>query len=156
MVIKLYIFISAIFSLFLIIPSSVSASLGDMSLRTELGSLEDVKQDKTFNETALISGRCRDVGEDLTTLTTTKWMYRHKNKNDANSKVKQVGAYYIDEHGRKCVCFDEFGLTSFIEKNIHGDRVDIIGVLAPGISHNLEHNEIIMIKSLELKNVMPN
>ena len=107
-----------------ITTNTAFAAKRSLAVRAELDTFGDVKQDRPFGETAVITGKCRDVEDDLDDSTKVKRLYRAK-----NGKVKHIGAFYINHHNQKSVCFDELGLTFFVQKNIQGGRVEVNGVL---------------------------
>lgn len=141
---------------YLLIAINVSfAAIGDLAQRQELGSIDDLKHDRPFHETAVITGKCREVEEGIEKWKHVRWIYRLNNNETKDSKVDLVGAYYVDEHGRKSFCYDDLAFVSFVQKNIGGKKVFLNGLQTLGKTYGLNRKRIILLESLELMNAIP-
>lgn len=143
--------LGVVFSMFISTGYAAVGSKEQLAVRAEL---DTIRQDRPFYETATATGRCRDIEEDIETASGAKQLYRVDKKNDSGQKVKEVGVFYIDEHGRKCICFDERGIEPLAEKNIRGERVAITGHITSGKSFDVDSEIIVLVDSLELIKVI--
>lgn len=136
---------------FVIAPVISNASKGDMAVRKEFGTFEEANYDEPYRATAVVEGRCRDVKVPASDSRMIRYLYR-VNEKDTGEKIKleAVGVVYFNERGQEAVCFNDLALQPFVEKNVCGEIVSIIGWVTLGRDYGIEREKVVIVDSMDL------
>lgn len=143
---------------FLLIGSAskeASAAKGDFAVRSERVSTTDFGYEKPFRTTAIIKGSCSKADIPQSDSRNLKWLYKKGADIKDRARIQKLGVLYYNNLGQEIVCFDDLAVIPFVLVNVANEMVDVAGWTASGKEYDLQHDEIIIVESLELikKNV---
>ena len=147
-----------ILSLFCLVISTVvfcrpvAASKGELAVRKELGTFGEANYDEPFRATAIIEGRCRDANVPVSDTRMIYHLYHLVRGSADRPKPSLIGIVYFNEKGREAVCFDDLAVAPFVEKNVAGELVSIIGWITLGRDYGINREKIVIVDSMDLIN----